>query len=113
MLKDCGNHCQRRSRPMSVSRTTWGHLAGAILIVLALLLSHAPVLNAAPEITVIATSTPGRFEIVATDFEDDEEVSAWVTGPSQQVAAVGETHTANENGRASFHVRMPRHSQPG
>jgi hypothetical protein len=99
-------------KSMAVPRRSRGSFAGMILMVLALLLSHVPVLNAAPDVTVIATSTPGRFEFMARGFRANEEVSTWLTGPSQQVASSG-IYSANSSGSARFHLRMPRHYQPG
>jgi hypothetical protein len=94
-----------------MSATLLRRLAGALLVLL-LLSVAAPSIGAAATVEITATATPAVYRVEARGFRDGEEVSAWLTGPSQQVMASG-TREADDRGRLSFRLRLPRHVQPG
>jgi hypothetical protein len=94
-----------------VIQRSW-RLAGALMVALVVLLSSAPRLNAVATVDAVATAKPGEFIFEARGFDDDEDISFWLTGPSQQVVA-GEVRTTNGEGRERITMQMPRHFQPG
>ena len=69
-------------------RTIPARLAGLALLAAALLLLPAAPARAQAAVTVVAGPTAGVVEVRATGFEADEGLSAWLTGPSEQVQAV-------------------------
>jgi hypothetical protein len=88
-------------------------VVAALLGLPSALLTAAPPVAAGPaRMTISPTSKLGEFEIEARGFYKDEDVSAWLTGPSQQVAEVGDFST-DLRGRIKFRVFMLRHYQPG
>jgi hypothetical protein len=98
----------------SMRRATLAQSLGLALLTLALLaplaLPAAPV-AAQAAVTVTATGDPGQYEVVATGF-DDEDVSTWLTGPSQQVQA-SDSHSTDSSGDVDFRLHIPRHFEPG
>jgi hypothetical protein len=98
---------------MEVIVRHWLRIGLAAIVMLPLTLAlTAPPLAAAPSVEVIPQVTPGTFRFVARDFEDDEEVSSWLTGPSDQVQESG-IYQTDSRGDVSFTLRMPRHFEPG
>jgi hypothetical protein len=95
------------SRPIVI------RLTGLVLL-FALALLSVPVAPVAAQATLSASpsSTPGTIDFLATGFGDNETLTAWVTGPSQQVQAV-DAHSTDGDGNASFSMRMPRHFEAG
>jgi hypothetical protein len=82
------------------------------LLVGGLLLSPAVPVGAAAAVSVTATDDPAVVVVLATGFRDDEEVSTWLTGPSQQVQA-GNYRGTNGSGDVRFRLAIPRHFEPG
>jgi len=77
-----------------------------------LALVNVPSISAQASVAAAATETPGVFEFSVTGFEDDETVSVWLTGPSQQVHAL-DTYDVDGSGNVTFQVRIPRHFEAG
>src|SRR5687767_10690722 len=80
---------QGRYREVWSVSTIIGRWLGASILVMLLLALTAPSSSAAPTVESATTATPGTFTFVAREFEGDEEVSTWITGPRQQVQASG------------------------
>jgi hypothetical protein len=78
---------------------------------LAFVLPAAPA-GAQATATATATGTPGVFQLAGQGFGGDEVVAVWLTGPSQQVVAMG-YQEADGDGMVSFQMLMRRHFQPG
>jgi len=85
---------------------------GALLLLLPLLIVSAPATRAEPRIEITQTTTPGEYKFDVRGFFDEEDVSTWLTGPSQQVMESG-IYSTDDRGRVDFRLRMPRHFQPG
>jgi hypothetical protein len=88
-----------------------GLLALALVGGTPLLPPAAPV-AAQAAVAVSAAGDAGQYEVLATGFGDNEEVSTWLTGPSQQVQA-SDGHETDGGGDVSFRLRIPRHFEPG
>jgi hypothetical protein len=93
-------------------RHTVRRFAPALLLLIGLTLSAAPVLNAAAEVEIAGTGSPGEYLFRASGFKSEEVVSTWLTGPQGQVME-GDYHDVGARGRVTFTMRMPRHFQPG
>jgi len=83
-----------------------------VIAVLTLTLAGTAAPVGAASVMAIPAVEQGTFRFIASDFEDDEEVSTWVTGPHDQVQDTG-VFEANSEGDASFTIRLPRHFEPG
>jgi hypothetical protein len=88
-------------------------LIAALLGLPSVLLPTAPAVSAGPaRMTIAPTSRLGEFKIEARGFRKEEDVSAWLTGPNQQVVEAGD-HSTDIRGRVDFRMFMLRHYQPG
>jgi hypothetical protein len=92
-------------------RTIVSGLLALALLGNALLLPPAATVGA-QAVSATATGDPAVVEVLATGFEDNETVSTWLTGPSQQVQASA-SHETDGGGDVSFRLRIPRHFEPG
>jgi hypothetical protein len=88
------------------------HVLAAFLLLLTVSVITAPMVGAAAQVEVSATEDPAEFVVQVSGFHDNEEVSTWLTGPSQQVQA-SNYHTVNDRGRHTIRLHMARHFQPG
>jgi hypothetical protein len=88
-------------------------LVAALLGLPSALFAVAPPVSAGPALmTITPTSRLGEFKVEARGFYKDEDVSAWLTGPSQQVVGVND-YSTDARGRVKFKLFMLRHYQPG
>jgi hypothetical protein len=84
----------------------------AVAALALLVIVPIPAAGAEQAVTVAATGDAGRFDVLARGFDRSDVVSAWVTGPSDQVAFAG-YHGVTGDGVASFSLTIPRHDEPG
>jgi hypothetical protein len=88
-------------------------LVAALLGLPSALLAAAPPVAAGPaRMTISPTSRDGEFKIDSRGFFKDEDVSTWLTGPSQQIVRTND-YASDDRGRVKFRIFMLRHYQPG
>lgn len=90
---------------------------GITLILTAVLMPSFSVAHADPDIAVSpASGAPGtRFAFMATGFEDNEQIGAWVNTPTGQPIAIDpeQLYGANDDGRADWYWTSPTDAMPG
>lgn len=86
--------------------------AGALALLIALLLLTAPVATAASITRFAPTERPGEFRVEARGFQAGEEVSIRLLGPSGQNVKFGHDD-ANDRGNVRFRLFLPRHFEAG
>ncbi len=88
-------------------------MVGCATLILALLATTAPArMEAAAILLVAPTTTPGVFSFLGRDFQDNEDVATWLTGPHLQVQA-NRKYKATSQGDVNFTLLLPRHFEPG
>lgn len=94
-----------------MSTTILIRVTSLVLLCGALLLTPTAPVGAAAAVSA-DSAIPGTVAFQATGFADDERLSTWLTGPSQQVQAA-RSQEANGSGDVSFSLRIPRHFEAG
>ncbi|MCC6629215.1 MAG: hypothetical protein IT340_17640 [Chloroflexi bacterium] len=89
-----------------------GRVALACLVSVPLLAVTPAPASAAATVTVDEMSQPGWYKVRMRGFFRTENLSTWLTGPSEQVFRTNDYETG-DNGRADFRLFMLRHFQPG
>jgi len=87
-------------------------VAGALALLITLLLLTAPVVTAASVTRFAPTERPGEFRVEARGFRAGEEVSIRLLGPSGQNVKFGHDD-ANQRGNVRFTLFIPRHFEAG
>jgi hypothetical protein len=89
-----------------------GRVTLACLVIGQVLLATALPVAAEATVTVSPTTPDGWFKVRVRGYFRTENLSTWLTGPSQQIVVTDEYETG-DNGRADFRLFMLRHYQPG
>src|SRR5262245_3896333 len=88
-------------------------MMGCATLILALLGTSAPArMEAAAILLGAPTTTAGVFSFLGRDFEDNEDVATWLTGPHLQVQE-NRKYKATSEGDVNFTLLLPRHFEPG